>query len=58
MAYPAGDAYFGLYLYAMGSGRPRTARDICAMLRAAGFTASRIVPTAMPLTCRIILARS
>lgn len=56
-AEPSGDAYFGWYLYAMGSGRPRTAREIRAMLRAAGFATSAIVPTALPLTCRILLAK-
>ncbi len=55
-AEPAGDAYFGMYLWAMGSGRPRTPGEISAMLRDAGFTRSRLVPTAMPLTCRMILA--
>ena len=39
-----GDAYFGLYLWAMGSGRPRTAEAYRAMLRAAGF--SRVVEAA------------
>ncbi|WP_404372899.1 methyltransferase [Sphingomonas sp. MMS24-J45] len=52
----SGDAYFGLYLWAMGSGRPRSAKAIRAMLRAAGFASSRIVSTALPLTVRIITA--
>lgn len=55
-AEPSGDAYFGLYLWAMGSGRPRPAGEIRAMLRTAGFAASRIVPTPLPLTVRIIVA--
>jgi len=55
-AEPSGDAYFGLYLWAMGSGRPRTAAEIRAMLRSAGFASSHIVSTAVPLTCRIIVA--
>ncbi|TPG15852.1 methyltransferase domain-containing protein [Sphingomonas koreensis] len=55
-AEPAGDAYFGLYLLAMGSGRPRSPREIAAMLRAAGFARSRLLPTAMPLTARVIVA--
>ena len=49
-------AYFGLYLAAMGSGRPRSAREIAAMCRAAGFTRVRRVPTAMPLTASLIVA--
>lgn len=53
---PAGDAYFGLYLLAMGSGRPRTSREIHALLNAARFSRSRTLRTAMPLTCRAIVA--
>ena len=56
-AEPSGDAYFGLYLLAMGSGRPRTPTEIGAMLRAAGFGAVRTLSTPMPLTCRVIVAR-
>jgi demethylspheroidene O-methyltransferase len=56
-AEPAGDAYFGLYLLAMGSGRPRSPAEIAGMLRAAGFGSSRLVPTAIPLTTRVIVAR-
>ncbi|WP_242186281.1 acetylserotonin O-methyltransferase [Sphingomonas sp. CARO-RG-8B-R24-01] len=56
-AVPAGDAYFGLYLLAMGSGRPRTAREIHDMLHVAGFEAVRTLGSALPLTCRVIVAR-
>lgn len=52
----AGDAYFGFYLLAMGSGRPRTPAEIRAMLREAGFARSRLLATAMPLTTRAIVA--
>ena len=55
-AEPAGDAYFGLYLLAMGSGRPRTAREIGNMLHEAGFRRWREAPSAIPLTVRIIVA--
>jgi demethylspheroidene O-methyltransferase len=55
-ARPAGDAYFGLYLLAMGSGRPRTADEIRAMLRRAGFSRSREHRTALPITVRVIVA--
>ena len=51
-----GDAYFGLYLFAMGKGRPRTAADYGAMLEEAGFN-WRERPTALPLTVRVIVAR-
>lgn len=53
----SGDAYFGFYLLAMGSGRPRRPDEIRAMLKAAGFAKSRLVATAVPLNARIILAR-
>eukprot|EP01037_Dinobryon_pediforme_P014351 gene14351-14475_t len=55
-AEPAGDAYFGFYLLAMGSGRPRSADEIRAMMQAAGFAKTRLVATAVPLTARIIIA--
>ena len=55
-AEPSGDAYFGFYLLAMGSGRPRSPRAIAALLRAAGFSKSRLLPTAIPLTARAIVA--
>ncbi len=53
-----GDAYFGMYLLAMGSGRPRTAREIRSMLNAAGFARSRRVATAMPMIASLIVARA
>ena len=52
----AGDAYFGFYLLAMGSGRPRSASEIAAMLRAAGFSSTRQIATAIPLTTSAITA--
>ncbi|MDO6416207.1 methyltransferase [Sphingomonas sp. BIUV-7] len=55
-AEPAGDAYFGFYLLAMGSGRPRSASEIRAMIKAAGFSRSRVVQTAMPLTASVVIA--
>ncbi len=51
-----GDGYFGMYLWAMGSGRPRTSQEIKAMLRSAGFTKMREIRTGLPLITRIILA--
>lgn len=51
-----GDAYFGLYLWAMGSGRPRTAQAYAAMLRAAGFSAVREVRTGLPMVTRLLVA--
>ena len=55
-AEPMGDAYFGFYLWALGSGRARTGLDISAMLRGAGFTQTRVLNTAMPLTTSAIAA--
>lgn len=52
----AGDAYFGFYLLAMGSGRPRTSGEIRQMLCDAGFRKSREIPTAIPMTVRMITA--
>jgi len=52
----AGDAYFGLYLLAMGSGRPRSPAEIRALLKEAGFARSQVLRTAIPLTTRAIIA--
>lgn len=51
-----GDAYFGFYLLAMGSGRPRSSGEIAAMLRLAGFARPRNLRTAMPLTASAMVA--
>jgi demethylspheroidene O-methyltransferase len=52
-----GDAYFGLYLWAMGSGRPRTAADYVALLAQAGFASAREVVTALPMVTRLVVAQ-
>ncbi|GIX09020.1 methyltransferase [Elioraea sp.] len=57
-AEPIGDAYFGLYLLAMGRGRPRTAARLAEMLTEAGFVAPRLVRTPTPLLVRVLVARS
>ncbi|MBC7521281.1 MAG: methyltransferase domain-containing protein, partial [Sandarakinorhabdus sp.] len=51
-----GDAYFGLYLWAMGSGRPRTAAAYRAMLAATGFRTCRELPTGLPMVARLLIA--
>jgi demethylspheroidene O-methyltransferase len=51
-----GDAYFGMYLLAMGSGRPRTPTELAAMLAEAGFRRTRLMSTALPLQTRLIVA--
>ncbi|MFO1057937.1 MAG: methyltransferase [Dongiaceae bacterium] len=56
-AEPIGDAYFGLYLLAMGSGRPRSAGDLAALLRAAGFSSTGNRPVRQPLLTSVIVAR-
>ena len=56
-AEPVGDAYFGFYLLAMGSGRPRTADELSAMLAQVGFGDIRERPTRRPLLARLITAK-
>ena len=51
-----GDAYFGFYLLAMGTGRARTPARLTAMLREAGFGRVWTVPTATPLQTGLIVA--
>ena len=53
-----GDAYFGFYLLAMGSGRARTPAELIALLAEAGFIEIRMVPTDLPLVAGIITAKS
>ena len=55
-AEPVGDAYFGFYLLAMGSGRARTPSDLQQMLLAAGFSNAQVVRTRQPLQSRLIVA--
>lgn len=55
-AEPAGDAYFGIYLLAMGRGRPRRPEELQAMLQAAGFAQSRLFATRTPLLTRVLVA--
>jgi demethylspheroidene O-methyltransferase len=56
-AEPMGDAYFGLYLLAMGSGRPRTSAELSSLARSAGFAEARLVPTRRPLLVQVLLCR-
>jgi demethylspheroidene O-methyltransferase len=56
-AEPIGDAYFGLYLLAMGRGRPRSPARLTALLTEAGFAPPRLVRTRTPLLVRVLLAR-
>ena len=56
-AEPAGDAYFGFYLLAMGQGRPRSTDEVTALLRLAGFASAKVLKTHTPLITRVIVAR-
>jgi demethylspheroidene O-methyltransferase len=51
-----GDAYFGMYLLAMGSGRARTPQELRQTLQICGFSRTRMVPTSLPLIAQIIVA--
>lgn len=50
-----GDAYFGLYLWAMGSGRPRTAATYTRLLHDAGFAQVREISTALPMVAKLMV---
>lgn len=52
------DAYFGIYLMAMGRGRPRSYADITRLLTAAGFRAPRLLRTRRPMLTSVIQART
>lgn len=52
-----GEAYFGFYLLAMGSGRPRRAAELAAMLETAGFGAIRRLATPRPMLTGVLTAR-
>jgi demethylspheroidene O-methyltransferase len=52
-----GHAYFGMYLWAMGRGRSRSAQTIIQMLNDAGFTDVKEIATRIPLQARILRAK-
>jgi demethylspheroidene O-methyltransferase len=51
-----GDAYFGMYLWAMSSGRPRSAAALTQMLSDAGFRSVRRIATAQPIITGALVA--
>ena len=51
-----GEAYFGIYLLAMGSGRPRSEAELHDFLARAGFLRPRTLRTRVPLLVRAIIA--
>ena len=53
----AARAYFGFYLLAMGSGRPRTPEQIGGLLNQAGFRRFRLLNNRMPMQTRVMIAR-
>lgn len=55
-AEPMGDAYFGFYLAAMGSGRPRRVGEICDLLMEAGFRNVEAPPVANALLVTVLVA--
>jgi demethylspheroidene O-methyltransferase len=52
-----GDAYFRLYLKAMGTGRPRTLSELSDLLRRSGFSDVESRPTAIPMLARVVTAQ-
>jgi demethylspheroidene O-methyltransferase len=52
-----GDAYFGFYLMAMRSGRPRSVETIERMLHRSGFHGVRQISTRVPLQTSLIVAQ-
>lgn len=53
---PVADAYFGFYLRAMGSGRPRTPDEIVGLMKRAGLSRAREIETSLPVATRIVVA--
>lgn len=54
---PLIDAYFNVYLLAMGSGRPRTFAELSVLLESAGFHSIRQRATNVPLITSVVVAR-
>lgn len=55
-ARPMGDAYFGVYLWAMGAGRPRSSAEISQLLREAGFAHAKCLRSRRPILTSIVVA--
>lgn len=52
------EAYFGFYLLAMGSGKPRNLQALSDLLQAAGFARPTLRPTHLPMNVRVIVTRA
>ncbi|MDG1065645.1 MAG: methyltransferase [Luminiphilus sp.] len=50
-----GHTYFGFYLWAMGSGRPRSAAELSSMMRLSGFNKVREAKSPMPSLVRVLV---
>jgi demethylspheroidene O-methyltransferase len=55
---PGTEAYFAIYLLAMGQGRARTRAEINGLLAAAGFAPAQAHPVARPWQCSVLSARA
>ena len=55
---PATDAYFGFYLHAMGRGRPRTAKELQALIAQAGFSRCQSLRTHLPMLTSLLVAKA
>ena len=55
---PATDAYFGLYLHAMGRGRPRTAQELQELIFQAGFGRCQSLRTHLPMLTSLLVAKA
>lgn len=55
-AEPMGEAFFGFYLWAMGSGRARSPAQVRSMLAEAGFSRSRVISSPQPVIASVIIA--
>ena len=56
-AEPAGAAYFGFYLLAMGSGRPRRQAELTQLLQDSGFTDISPLRSARPMFASLLTGR-
>ncbi len=52
-----GDGYFGMYLWAMRSGRPRTFAELTGIAEQAGFSYCRERSTPQPIIARVAVCR-
>lgn len=52
-----GDAYFGMYLFAMHGGRPRTEAELTSFLKSAGFSTVKRHPVRNPMLTSVMTAR-